>query len=257
MKIQLPPPGANSPSTNGDFLAAEFLAKELPDAQRTLRRTRLVGVGLILLMGAYFGVISTIMVGFFQPRAAAEVANGMLKEHLVADGPVLLTHVEQQIPKIIHDAPDLLIHEIPAFRQQMQETLAGDCQTYCIALTKEFGTRMDQYIDAHQSEIHTLLENASDRDAIRKALPDFDKYVTDTLLKNSEGQAAKDHIDAWETALNEVDKRVDRLANAQDLSPEELKARHALAILSAATKQNTQPPDTNSILLHPLKPEKH
>jgi hypothetical protein len=257
MKIQLPAPGANTPSSNGDFLAAEFFAKELPDARRALRRTQIWGVVLILFMGAYIGIISTILVGFFQPQAAAEVANGMLKEHFAKDGPVLLTQVEQEIPRIIQATPDLLIHEIPAFRQQMQEALAADCQTYCIGLTREFGTRMDQYIDAHQSEIHTLLENAGDRDAMRKALPDFDQYVTDTLLKNTEGQAAKEHIDAWEAALKEVDQRVDRLANAQDLSPEEIKARHALALLSAVTRQNTQLPDTNSILLHPLKVENH
>ena len=247
-------PGLENSSSNGDAIAAEFLARELPKARRTLRRTQIVGVILILLVGAYIGVISTIMVGFFEPKAAAEVASGMLNQHLATDGPVILAHVEREIPQVIHDAPDLLIKEIPTFRHQIQDALTADCQTYCNTLVKEWGTRMDEYIDTHKTEIRTLLENAGDREAIRKTLPDFDKLVLETLRKNNEGQAAKERLDAWAAALSEVDERVDRLANGQNLSPEEIKARHALAMLSPLIKQHTQLPET---VPAPVKPAKH
>jgi len=256
MKIQLPPPGANSPSTNGDFLAAEFLAKELPDAQRTLRRTRLVGVGLILLMGAYFGVISTIMVNFFQPKAAAEVASGMLAQHVANDGPVLAARVEWAIPNLIHQVPDYLIGELPVYRKELQQSLETEYEAYCNSLNQGLGNQLDKLIDEHKAEIKTLLENASDRDTIRKALPDFDRVIGESLNHNFEGQALKDHIDEIATALKEVDKRMDRLANGSDLTPEEQKARQALALLSKVIQDTAKLPEDVSAPATKPKPRR-
>jgi hypothetical protein len=237
-------PAPENPVSSGDAIAAAFLAQELPDARKTLKRTRIIGVALILFIAAYMGTISTIMVGFFEPKTAAEVASGMLTQHVASDGPVLLSHVEREIPLLIRETPDFLIKEIPGFRKQLQGALTADCEAYCNALSKEWGAQMDQYIDTHKPEIRTLLENAGDREAIRKTLPDFDKAVGETVQKNVEGQAAKEHIDAWAAALKEVDKRVDRLANGQNLTPEEIKARHALAMLSTVIKRNAQLPET-------------
>jgi hypothetical protein len=245
-------PNQNSPETaapTGDALAAAFLAQELPDARKTLRRTRIAGIAIIIFIAAYMGTISTIMVGFFEPKTAAEVASGMLTQHVANDGPVLLSHVEREIPLLIRETPDFLIKEIPDFRKQMQNSLATDCEAYCNALSKDWGAAMDQYIDSHPKEIRALLENAADRDAIRKNLPDFDRVVTETFQKNTEGQAAKEHIDAWASALKEVDQRVDRLANGSNLTPEETKARHALAALSAAIQRQAQLPETAPVKL--------
>jgi hypothetical protein len=227
---------------SGDALAAAFLAQELPNARKTLKRTRIVGVALILFIAAYMGTISTIMVGFFAPTAAAEVASGMLTQHVASDGPMLLLHVEREIPQLIHETPDFLIKQVPDFRKQLQSVLLTDCEVYCNAWGKDWSVQMDQYIDTHQPEIRTLLENASDRDTIRKTLPDFDQLVTETVRKNVEGQATKEHIDAWAAALNTADQRVDRLVNGQNLTPEEIKARHTLAMVSVIIKHHTQLP---------------
>ena len=139
--------------------------------------------------------------------------------------------------------PDYLITELPVYRKELQQSLETDYETYCNSLNKDLGEQMDKLIDEHKAEIKTLLENASDRDTIRKTLPDFDKVINASLRNNVEGQALKDHIDEIAAALKEVEKRMDRLANGSNLTPEEQKARKALALLSKVIQNTAQIPE--------------
>jgi hypothetical protein len=66
-------------------------------------------------------------------------------------------------------------------------------------------------------------------------------------MKNDpEGQALREHVDEWAAALKEVEKRMDRLANGSNLTPEEQKARYALALLSKVIDDNVKVPEDNS-----------
>jgi hypothetical protein len=229
----------------GESVAVAYLAQEIPAARKTLQRTRVIGIALIIFIALYIGTITTVMVKFFEPKAAAEVASGMLVQRVVNEGPTLAAHVEREIPQLIREVPDFLIKGIPDFRKQLQVSLSADCEAYCNTLSKDWGVQMDKFIDGHKPEIRTLLENADARGAIRRTIPDFGNAINDTIKINYEGQAIKEHIDEWAAALKEVEKRVDRLANARDLTPEEIKARHALAMLSTVAKNTTQLPDNS------------
>jgi len=70
--------------------------------------------------------------------------------------------------------------------------------------------------------------------------------VAGCMKNDPEGRALREHIDEWAAALKEVEKRMDRLANANDLTPEEQKARYALALMSKAIDANTRMPEVNS-----------
>ncbi len=240
-----PSPAATPDATpqSGEAVVAAYLAQELPKARQVLKRTRITGISLIIFVAAYIGVISTIMVNFFQPQAAAEVAAGMLAQHVAKDGPILAARVEWAIPHFIHEVPDYLIGELPVYRQELQQSLETEYEAYCNSLNKSLGEQLDKLIDEHKAEIKTLLENASDRDTIRKTLPDFDKVINEALKNNVEGQALKDHIDEIAAALKEVEKRMDRLANGSNLTPEEQKARQALASLSKIIKDTAKMPE--------------
>jgi hypothetical protein len=238
----------------GEAVLAAYLAQELPKARQLFKRTRIVCIVLILFVGAYIGVISTIMVNFFQPKAAAEVASGMLAQHAVKDGPILAAKVEWEIPHIIHEVPDYLIGELPVYRKELQQSLEAEYEAYCNSLSKDMGDQLDRLIDDHQAEIKTLLENASDRDAIRKTLPDFDRVIAESMKNDAEGQALRQHIDEWAAALKEVENRMDRLANGSNLTPEERKARYALALLSKVIDANAKMPEDISAPMTKPKP---
>jgi hypothetical protein len=227
----------------GEAVVAAYLAQELPKARLVLKRTRIICIVLISFIAIYIGTITTILVGFFQPQAAADVASGMLTQHAMRDGPILAAKLEWEIPKFIHQVPDYLIAELPVYRKELQQSLEAEYEAYCNSLSRDLGNQIDKLIDEHQAEIKTLLDNANDRDAIRKALPDFDRVIADCMNNDPEGRALREHLDEWASALKEVEKRMDRLANGTNLTPEEQKARYALALLSKVIEENTKMPE--------------
>lgn len=245
---QSPPNRSEQTVSTGGETAIAYLAQELPQARKTLKRTRIVGAILICCVGAYIGTISYIMVGFLQPQEAAQVASGMLSQRVASDGPAFAAQVEREIPLLIRQLPDYLIKEIPNYRKEFQKTLESECQNYCSAFSKDFGDQVDKLIDDHKAEIKTLLDNASDRAAIRKVLPDFDRVVTDFMKSDVDGIALKKHIDDLAAALKEVEKRMDRLANGKDLTPEEQKTRRALAVLAKVIQDNANVPEGDGVV---------
>jgi len=238
-------PAFESKTDSGESLAADYIAQELPKTRKLLKRTKIVCVILILFVGAYIGTITTITLNFLKPKAAAEVVSGMVMQHAQRQGPALATQIEREVPSLIRQAPDYLIKEIPAFRKELQRSIEAECETYCLAQSKELGVRLDELIDEHKAEIKTLLENANDRAAIRKALPDFDRIVVESMKKNVEGKAVNEHIGEWASALSEIRQRTDRLAKGENLTPEEQKSRHALALLAKVIRSDTQMPEAD------------
>jgi hypothetical protein len=90
-------------------------------------------------------------------RTAAEVATGMLAQHVANDGPVLAARVEWEIPHVIHEVPDYLIGELPVYRKELQQSLETEYEAYCNSLSKDLGDQLDKLIDEHQAGIKTLL----------------------------------------------------------------------------------------------------
>jgi hypothetical protein len=256
MNTEPTPAAPKQTAQTGEAVLADYLAQELPKARLLYKRTRIICVALIVFIAVYIGTITTIMVSFFQPPAAAEVASGMLTLHTMKDGPILAAKVEWEIPHIIHEVPDYLINEVPVYRKELQQSLEADYEAYCNSLSKDLGAQLDTFIDDHPAEIKTLLENANDRDTIRKTLPDFDKTIAGCMKNDPEGQALREHIDEWAAALKEVEKRMDHLANDSNLTPEEQKARYALALLSKVIAANTKMPEENPApVVKPIAPK--
>ena len=122
-------------------------------------------------------------------------------------------------PPLIHEVPDYLIGELPVYRKELQQSLETEYEAYCNALNEDLARQLDQLIDEHKAEIKNLLENASDRDTIRKTLPDFDKVINEALKNNVEGQTLKEHIDEVAAALKEAEKRMDLSGQRQRFDP--------------------------------------
>ncbi len=223
-----------NPSPEG--AASAYIAAELPKARTTLHRTRIAGVVLVAVVGIYISFISITMVRFFQPRAAAEVASGMLVEQVIKHGPALVGEVEKEIPVIVRQIPDYIIQEVPHYRQELERAFDQEWQAHCRVLTKDVAQKMDTLIDDNKQEMKALFANSNDRAALRKIMPDLDLVVSDFLNQDPEGKRIRQHISDLAAELQEIQHRTDRLANGNNLTPEEQKTRHALALLSRAIK---------------------
>ena len=232
-----------TPAPTGEAAAAAYIAQELPKARKASRRARIIGLVLIGLIGGYISVISVTLVKFFQPQEAAQIASGMLLQHIASDGPALALQVERQIPLLIRQLPDYVIHQLPGYRQELEQAMGEQLQTHCTALGKELGKQMDELIASHQSDLKTLLAHPNDRAALRAVLPDLDQTVTGFLTTDAEGKVVQSYINDLANGLKDVEQHMDRLANGSNLTAEEKKVRRSLAVLAKAIKDNTKVPE--------------
>ena len=239
-----PSPVPTTAAPTGEAAAAAYIAQELPKARKALRRARIIGWVLIGLIGGYITVISVTLVRFFQPQAAAQVASGMVLERVANDGPALAAQIERQIPLLIRQAPDYVIRQLPGYRREAEMVIETDLQSHCVTLAKEVGQQMDDLLATHQSDLKTLLEHPNDRAALRAVLPDLDQTITGFLRTDADGKVLQAQITDLASGLKEVEQRMDRLANATDLTLDEHKARRALAVLAKAIKDKTTLPET-------------
>lgn len=240
MKPEQSPSTAPATASQPGEAAAAYIAQELPKARKAFRRTRIIGLVLIGLVGGYISVISLTLVKFFQPQEAAQIASGMIVQHVASDGPGLALQVERQVPLLIRQLPDYVIKQLPLYRQDVELTLESELEGHCTALSKELGKELDEQIAEHQAELKTLLAHPNDRAALRAVLPDLDQTVTGFLTTDADGKVVREHINDLAAGLKEVEKHMDRLANGSNLSPEEKKARRSLAVLAKAIKDNTK-----------------
>jgi hypothetical protein len=246
MKPKRSPSTAPATPTQPSDAAADYIAQELPKARQAYRRARLIGLLLIGVVGTYISVISVMMVRFSQPQEAAQIASGMLVQHLASDGPGLASQLERQVPLLIRQVPDYVIQQLPVYRQQVELTMESELHGHCIPLGKELGKQMDQQIAEHQADLKTLLARPTDRAALRAVLPDLDQTVTGFLTTDADGKVVREHINDLAAGLAEVEHHMDRLANGTNLTPEEKKARRSLAVLAKAIKDNTKAVATNA-----------
>jgi hypothetical protein len=239
---QTPSTTPETPAGTADAAAA-YIAQELPKARKALKRTRIIGLVMVCLVGGYISFISLTLVKFFQPHEAAQIASGMLMQRIASDGPILALQVEREIPLLIRQLPDYVIRELPGYRQELELALEWELQNHCAALSRDVGKQMDIQIDGHQSELKSLLEHPNDRTVLRSVLPDLDQTITGFLTTDADGKVVQDHITDLANGLKEVEKHMDRLANGTNLTPEEQKARRSLAVLAKSIKDKTKEPD--------------
>ena len=239
---QIPSTTPETPAGTVDAAAA-YIAQELPKARKAFKRTRTIGLVLVCVVGCYISFISFTLVKFFQPQEAAQIASGMLMQHIASDGPVLALQIEREIPLLIRQVPDYVIHELPGYRQQLELALEGELQVHCLALGRDLGKEMDAQIDSHQAELKSLLDHPNDRAVLRTVLPDLDQTLTTFLTMDADGKVVQEHITDLAKGLKEIEKHMDRLANGSDLTPEEQKARRSLAVLAKAIKDKAKEPD--------------
>jgi hypothetical protein len=239
------PTSANIPEpapASGEAVALAYIAQELPKARKALRRTQILGVALLCVVAAYISVITLMLTRFFQPKEAAQVAAGMLIQRIDSGGPLLTKELESQIPRLIRQAPEYVLAQLPVYRADLEKRVEADFQVHCDKFNKEFGAEIDRVLDEHKTEIRSLIEGAHDRTALRKALPDFEQAVKHFLTRETDGRVISQSIAELAKALKDIEKRMDRLANGTNLTPEEQTARRSLAMLAKAIRSNTEMP---------------
>lgn len=226
----------------GASVAEQFLADELAATRRALQRTRLAGIIIVVVVVAYMSFVASALNKQLEPKAAADFATTFVAGQVMEKTDALANQVKERIPALIAGLPDYVQRELPRHREAIEERLEQDFKEHCQATAQQLGKHLDDFLQAHIVQIRTLLNTAENKPEMLQALaPDLEQEIVRYLSDKTAGdESLKDKIDHALTELQKVEQQVDRLSKGVNLTPQEKKVRHAIAVIARSAEQQTR-----------------
>lgn len=236
-----PNPPPDSPAT-GAAAAEQFLASELAATRLALQRTRIAGVIIIVIVFGYMSFVTRALVQHLEPKSAAEFATTFVQGQVVEKADALASQVRERIPALVAGLPDYLQRELPRHREALEDAIERDFRHHCQTTSQQLGKHLDDFLQAHVVQIRTLLNTAESKpENLQLLAPDLEQELIRYLSDKTAGdESLKDKIDHALAELRKVEQQVDRLAQAANLTPQEKKVRHAIAIVARSAEEQTR-----------------
>ncbi len=132
--------------------------------------------------------------------------------------------------------------ELPRHREALEERITEDFREHCAATAQELGKHLDNFLQAHVVQIRTLLMTAENKPEHLQALaPDLEQELVRYLSDKADGdESLKEKIDHALAELQKVEQQVDRIAKGGNLTPQDKKVRHAIAVISRSAEEQTK-----------------
>jgi hypothetical protein len=224
------------PSDEGS--ASHYIAAELQRTRIALRKTKIVGLVLLLLVGGEMAYITARFTNSFQPHTAAEIADGFVAEQINDKGPDFVAALKQKVPEFIEQTPDYALHALPTYRQSLEDKLDTQMTQYAQSSSQQLGQHIDTFLDQNKNEIKQMLASGNDPTVMHQLGISLKQQLTAYLKeKPMSGESIGDQLKMSLASLQEVQKTTHRLATAKHLTPTEQKARRAIAIMSQSVDQ--------------------
>lgn len=241
--MSTPESSAPAPApAGGSSVAEQFLADELVATRRALQRTRLAGIIIIAVVVAYMSFVARALNKQLEPKAAADFATTFVAGQVMEKTDAIASQVKERIPALIAGLPDYVQRELPRHREALEDRIEQDFKEHCQATAQQLGKHLDDFLQAHIVQIRTLLNTAENKPESLQALaPDLEQEIVRYLSDKTNGdESLKDKIDHALTELKKVEKQVDHIAKGVNLTPQEKKVRHAIAVIARSAEQQTK-----------------
>ena len=228
----LPPfEGDSEPPTQA--LGERYVLDQLQKARVSMHRTRLFSIVSMVVFLGYMGFMTANLNQFLQPRSAAELADGLIAQRVNDQGPEIAEQIKQQIPILIGQIPTYVQQQLPEYRQGLENRFESDLTANLRSGSDQVDKNMDEYLEAHKDEIKAALTAGKDSAAVHQlGNSTSQEFLSSLKTTQVNGESLQSKLDQSLTSLNGVQKKMDRLANAKDLTPQEKKTRHAIAIMT-------------------------
>ena len=231
-----------NPLDPAENLAERYLATQVARARRSLNLTRIFGMLSVFFSLAYLGWVTLGLQQYLRPVPAAQLANGIILERVSDQGPQLAASIREQLPTLISQIPDYAQQQVPVYREALEDRFQADLTQSLGKSSAQLDQGLDEYLQGHQQEIKQALTAGQDPQATQQLGAEIgQEFLTSLKQTTVNGETVQSKLDASLTSLQQVQKKMDRLANAKDLSPQEKKTRHAIAVMSQAIKKNVPP----------------
>ena len=243
-------PGGNGPDGPGDGasssmppagnIAEQYILDELAKSKISLNRTRLFSLISLVAAGVYMGVVTSNLSQFLRPVQAAELARGLIAQRVEEQGPDIAAQFKQQVPVLIAQAPDYALAQLPVYRQNLEDQFDHALTTNLASGSVQMDKNLDDYLSSHKDEVKSTLAAGADPAAV-KTLGDgiTQEFLASLKTTQVNGESIQSKFDSSLEALTDVQKRMDRLAANKNLTPQEKKTRHAIAIMTRTINRET------------------
>lgn len=228
----------------GEVAAEHFLEQEVVAARRGLRRTQLFAGLCTLAILLYMTYLNTTLARTLEPKTAAEIARGLITERIETQADDIAAQVKERVPAMVADVPDYALKQMPIYREKLENEVEADLQQYLTKNATSLEGLVDDLLVKHQEEIKQVLTDGKDP-AVVKALGDkmHEELMGRLAQLQVNGETLQSKIAQSLDALQKMQERMHRLATAKDLTPQETKARRAIAILTHTIEsKRTQTP---------------
>jgi len=213
-------------------LAQDFVAAELAQARSSLRKAQIVGIILLLFVGGYMSILTAKLKPFLSPEGAASTANDIIYAQVTERAPLIADDLKKRVPEMVARIPDVVIAKLPEWRTQIEDKVEDTLRSHMSDHSVQFGKRLDLFLADNQQQIGDLLKAANDKDKLQVVLTSIEQDMLSFLEeKFDEKESIKQKLDGALEKLTHMEQQMDRLANANDLTPQEKKTRRAIAII--------------------------
>lgn len=238
-----------TPSQTPEQTAVQYVNDQLQKARTSYRRTRIVGTVLVLVVLGYLSfIIYALRTNYLNPKPAAAMATGQLRSFVSQNGPELTKSLKEQVPPMIAKLPDLLLEQMPKIRETIEQRLEDHLRQYCTQTADELGKHLDEFLDEHKDAIGAFVEAAQDPEGTKVLGDQLEEELTQYVTaKGDDGQSMQDKLDDIHDSLKKMESKLNRLAHATDLTPEEKKLRFAIAVITKSAEREAEeitPPAT-------------
>lgn len=222
-----------TPEPAGEGAAEHYIAIELQKTRVSLQRNIVVGLVVLALLGGEMLYLTNGFTSNLEPHAAAQVAEGFVAQQVADKGPDVAAQIKQKIPELIQQVPDYALKQMPAYRESLENRLEEDLTRRCQATAPQLGQDLHTFLSAHKDQVKQILASSNDPAMVSQMGEELKATLHEYLQqKPDNGESVTEQIDKSLSSLQEVEKKVQRLAANKNLTPEEKKARRAIAVLS-------------------------
>ena len=222
----------NTPKKDDSSVAVQYVNDQLQKSAESLKRTRIVGVVVIVIVVAYMSFVTRGLVQYFEPASAATLAKGAIAERVTESADTLSRQLQDEVPHWLGQLPDFALKQLPIARLEIESKIEKTLSDNAKLTAGQIEKQIDLFLETSKDDIKTVLKDGQSLENVRHLGPELEKVMLSYLKARDAGQESiQDKFDHALADLDKVSARIERLAKATDLTPEEKRARRAIAVL--------------------------
>ncbi len=244
--------------------AQEFVAQEIRDLRTGLQRLQIAGTIAVVALAVFLGGIAQGFASNLEPKEASVIARGYISQQMETGQTQLSDYLRTEIPAQIEQAPEYALAQLPEMRENLENELEAKLQEAAKETSESLSIQLDSYMEENKDEFKTIILAGQDKDTTDAVAQQTKNMFIAYLNSSSDSdESIQEKFDKALVALDEVDQKTTRLANATDLTDTEKKTKRALAVMFGAVneaKANTVLPTKEDIQgalknIIPVQPE--